>query len=286
MESLEIEIHKKYLERLNVSSILPETIIITLEQLAFKYDLFFLDAFGTLYNQNHYVYPGALEMYRYLRKKEKSLRLVTNAASQPVGLLLKDLWLMGFDFRHEEIVSSGDLLAIENKEWKIQEAFFLGRNTGLSFLEDANITFSENPKNPVVILSSVVYEKKLRDKAIEILRRPNAKLIVLNPDPWAPCIDGSRKPVSGAFAHYLIQQTQAEIVYLGKPFSPIFTQVLRKFPKSTKTLMIGDSLGTDVLGASAVGIDSALILGRNTPKDSVSEDEKIIGIRPTYYLNI
>src|SRR5574344_1238793 len=256
MEPLELEIHKKYIERLNVSFQTTETKINTLEQSAFKYDLFFLDAFGTIYNQNHYVYPGALEMVRYLRQKGKTIRLLTNAASQPVVKLLKELWVMGFDFLHEEVVTSGDLLTLENQKQNIQEAFYLGR------------------------------EVELREKAIEILKRPNSKLIVLNPDPWAPSIDGSRKPVSGAFAYYLIQQTNAEVIYLGKPFTTIFSEALKKFPKSTKAIMIGDSLGTDVLGACAAGIDSALILGRNTPKESVAEDEVKLGIRPTYYLNI
>jgi len=286
MEPLELEIHKKYIERLNVSFQTTETKINTLEQLAFKYDLFFLDAFGTLYNQNHYVYPGALEMVRYLRQKGKTIRLLTNAASQPVVKLLKELWVMGFDFLHEEVVTSGDLLTLENQKQNIQEAFYLGRETGVAFLEAAGITFSENPKYPVVILSNVVREVELREKAIEILKRPNSKLIVLNPDPWAPSIDGSRKPVSGAFAYYLIQQTNAEVIYLGKPFTIIFSEALKKFPKSTKAIMIGDSLGTDVLGACAAGIDSALILGRNTPKESVAEDEVKLGIRPTYYLSL
>lgn len=152
MELLEIEIFKSYIKKINIPSDVVETKKHTLEQLAFKYDLFLLDAFGTLYNQDYYVYPGALEMYKYLKKKGKSLRLLTNAASQPVEKLLKDLWLMGFDFSREEIISSGDLLAAENKEWKIEEAYYLGRDSGLSFLESASIAFSENPKNPVVIV--------------------------------------------------------------------------------------------------------------------------------------
>lgn len=284
MELLEIEIFKSYIKKINIPSDVVETKKHTLEQLAFKYDLFLLDAFGTLYNQDYYVYPGALEMYKYLKKKGKSLRLLTNAASQPVEKLLKDLWLMGFDFSREEIISSGDLLAAENKEWKIEEAYYLGRDSGLSFLESASIAFSENPKNPVVIVSAVVYEKEAREKALEILKRTGAKLIVLNPDPWAPRIDGTRQPVSGAFAHFLFKETRCEVHYLGKPFPSIFSSVLKMNPKSSKAIMIGDTLGTDVLGAYAVGIDSALILGRNMPRADIAKDEESLGFRPTYYL--
>lgn len=286
MELLEIEIFKNYIKKLNIPLDVVETKIHTLEQLAFKYDLFLIDAFGTLYNQNYFVYPGALEMYKYLKKKGKALRLLTNAASQPVEKLLKDLWLMGFDFSREEIISSGNLLAIENKEWKIEEAYYLGHDAGISFLESASIAFSENPKDPVVIVSAVVFEKERREKALEILKMPGAKLIVLNPDPWAPRLDGTRQPVSGAFAHFLSKQTHCETYYLGKPFPSIFSSVLKTTPKSSKAIMIGDTLGTDVLGAYAAGIDSALILGRNMPRADITKDEQILGIRPTYYLII
>jgi ribonucleotide monophosphatase NagD (HAD superfamily) len=48
--------------------------------------------------------------------------------------------------------------------------------------------------------------------------------------------------------------------------------------------MVGDTLGTDVLGARIAGFDSALVVGRNVPADELEADEKALGIRPDWYL--
>lgn len=290
MEKLEALIFKRYITELKTQNPhafenLPATTQnATIEQLAFRYDVFLLDAFGTLYNHNHFVYPGALSMFRYLKSKGKPVRLVTNAASKPIELLLKDLWLMGFDFRFEDVFSSGSLLIENNQKWKHTEALYIGKDTGASFLEAAGIQSNADTMNPVVIVSSVSQDKTLILKAKNLLKKEGAVLIVLNPDPWAPTPDAKRVPVCGAFAQYLAEDSQAKIHYLGKPFPELFHKALAAFSKQNKAIMIGDTLGTDILGATVAGIDTALVLGRNTPIETVSESENILGIRPHYYL--
>ena len=48
--------------------------------------------------------------------------------------------------------------------------------------------------------------------------------------------------------------------------------------------MVGDTLGTDVLGARVAGLDCALVVGRNVPAEELETDEKALGIRPDWYL--
>ena len=48
--------------------------------------------------------------------------------------------------------------------------------------------------------------------------------------------------------------------------------------------MIGDTLGTDIYGAQVAGFDSALVVGRNVPADSLAADEESLSVRPDYYL--
>ena len=50
--------------------------------------------------------------------------------------------------------------------------------------------------------------------------------------------------------------------------------------------MIGDTLGTDVMGARYAGIDSALVVGRNEPAAELKADERALGIVPDYYLEV
>ncbi|CAH0169837.1 D,L-glycerol 3-phosphate phosphatase [Microbacterium oxydans] len=67
----------------------------------------------------------------------------------------------------------------------------------------------------------------------------------------------------------------------GKPEAPIFEVALARFD-AHKALFIGDRLDTDIMGASRVGIDSALVLtGIDRPKHVLAAPE---GSRPTYIL--
>ena len=75
-----------------------------------------------------------------------------------------------------------------------------------------------------------------------------------------------------------------ETFYLGKPFPTIWEKVKRSLPEGSRVLMVGDTLGTDVLGAKVAGFDSALVVGRNVPADELESDEVVLGVRPDWYL--
>ena len=71
-----------------------------------RYDAFCFDGYGTLYNRGSFVYPGAMEWFKMLRRAGKHLRLVTNAASDVDEVLARDADKRGFDFSSEETISS------------------------------------------------------------------------------------------------------------------------------------------------------------------------------------
>ncbi|WP_029151140.1 HAD-IIA family hydrolase [Microbacterium indicum] len=67
----------------------------------------------------------------------------------------------------------------------------------------------------------------------------------------------------------------------GKPEAPIFHAAVARFG-ATKPLMLGDRLDTDIQGAQAAGVDSALVLtGIDRPKHVLAAAEHA---RPTYIL--
>lgn len=288
MEPLEATIYRHYL---NSTSFTPEANPkepweVSFEILARHYESFLFDGFGTLYNHGGHVYPGALECLAELRRMGKNIRLVTNAASRPVSALQEELATMGFDLQTHEIISSGDLLPILNTALHLKQAFYLGKPDGESFLQEAGIEPVSDPETPTVILSLSLPESDPRlAQARNILQRPNGQLIVLNPDAWAPKSDGTRIPVSGTQAYELVQQTGCQVLYCGKPFPLIFQVAMRSLiPSTGSVIMIGDTLGTDIAGANLAGIDSALLLGRNTAEYSVRDDQYLLGVRPTYVL--
>lgn len=262
-----------------------------LEEIMGWYDVFCFDGFGTLYNRGNFLYEGALEWYRKLRAAGKQLRLITNAASNVDSALAEDATKRGFDFTAAETISSGSLLQKlleklrRNSPAKtFSRAYYLGRPSGVNVLNACGVEAVENPREPIVAISSNVATEETFAHALEILKRPGAHLFVLNSDAWAPNIDGTRSPVSGALSEQLRLAAGPDTYYLGKPFPEIFNRIKESVPANSRILMIGDTLGTDVMGAAFAGIDSALVVGRNVPAADLDADEKALGIRPTWYL--
>ncbi|MCL2100184.1 MAG: HAD-IIA family hydrolase [Fibromonadales bacterium] len=288
MQPLETAIYKSYLETAapNLIKAKGDPWKVEKDTLLKHYGSFLLDGWGTLYSKNGFVYPGAMDFMASLRKANKSIRLITNSASRSIKQIQDDLSLMGIDFESHEIISSGSLLAVLNETVGLKEAFYMGSKDGMMFLEEAKIQAVENPSEPIVILSGVHPTQSEVDKAIKILSNENSKVLVLNPDAYAPDPDGEKIPVTGIIANTLKEKTGCQLLFCGKPFPLIFEVVLRSLIPSTESvIMIGDTLGTDIAGANIVGIDSALVLGRNVKESELRDDIYSLGVSPTYVLN-
>lgn len=310
MELFEREIYRRYMGLIGIAPICAEPRSVTIDEIIDRYDAFCFDGYGTLYNRGSFVYPGAAEMFHKLRAVGKQMRLVTNAASDVVEVLATDATKRGFEFSAAETISSGSLLgklaeklragghkAAEPR--KLNEVFYIGRETGKNVLASCGIEAVENPSEPIVAVSSAKDTPESYAHAVEILRRPGSILLVLNSDAWAPKIDGTREPVSGALSERLRRDSicesnggeGCETYYLGKPFPEIWTAVRESLPASLfggrepRVLMIGDTLGTDIYGGKIAGFDSALIVGRNEPAAELAEDEAALGIRPDWYVS-
>lgn len=287
MEPIESAIYKGYLANIAPKLEKPkgDPYKVEFDILLRHYGSFLLDGWGTLYSENQ-VYPGVLESIAAMRKAGKNIRLLTNAASRPIETLQSDLHSMGFDFEKHEIISSGSLLALLNEDVGLKNVFYLGGPQGLKFLEEAGIEAVQNPSEPTVVLSGIKPEPAEIEKAIEILKTENARILVLNPDVCAPSPNGEKIPVTGHIAHTLQKETGCQLLFCGKPFPLIFQVALRSLIPSTESvIMIGDTLGTDIAGASIAGIDSALIVGRNVKEEELRNDIYELGISPNYVLN-
>ena len=281
---------------------------VRMEDLLDRYDAFCFDGYGTLYNRGSFVYEGALDWYTMLRAAGKQMRLITNAASDVDSVLAADAGKRGFAFSEAETISSGSLLkdlCVELRNRRVnrrdvREVYYIGRETGKHVLESCCVKAvapAAEPVEPIVAISSAKETPETYEQAVKILKRPGAILLVLNSDAWAPKIPGDdgvtvREPVSGALSERLRRDSMCEAngdagcetFYLGKPFPAIWEKVKRSLPEGSRVLMVGDTLGTDVLGAKVAGFDSALVVGRNVPADELEVDELALGVRPDYYL--
>lgn len=239
----------------------------TLEEIADEFDVFLLDAFGVL-NIGETAISGVSERIDRLRAIGKRVLVLTNAAGLPSETLHGKYAKLGFSFEPDEIVSSRavlfEALAAEPvRRWGVIAA----GSREAQGLDPSCMTLLEDDPAPYETVDGFMFlgtaewtESRQRNLEAAVERRPRS-VWVGNPDVVAPRETGfSTEP--GLFAHRLADKTGVEPRFFGKPFENIFDVALSRmgfaFDRS-RAVMVGDSLHTDILGARAAGVASALV---------------------------
>jgi HAD superfamily hydrolase (TIGR01450 family) len=238
----------------------------TLDDIAGDFDCFLLDAFGVL-NIGDAAIPGTRERIAGLRAAGKRVLVVSNAAGFPHAALIEKYTGLGYDFAPEDVITSrATLLAALKDRRALNWGLMATRSTGLRDLEGLNLTYLEEDPAPyatvdgVLMIGSAAWTETRQALLETALRDRPRPVLVGNPDIVAPREQGfSTEP--GHYAHRLADRTGIAPQFYGKPFANIFELAMRRLGAvdRSRVLMVGDSLHTDILGAHAAGIASALI---------------------------
>jgi HAD superfamily hydrolase (TIGR01450 family) len=239
----------------------------SLDDIADLYDVFLLDAFGVL-NIGDTAIPGVADRIAALRAHGKRFLIVSNAAGFPHATLEAKYARLGYSFAPEDIITSrGALLAAMGKAPNVHWGLMATRSAGLGDLEGLRLTYlEEDPAiyrdvDAFLMIGSAAWTEQrqaLLEAALQDHPRP---IWVGNPDMVAPRETGfSIEP--GHFAHRLADRTGITPQFFGKPFANIFDLAFQRLDPQisrARIVMVGDSLHTDILGAQAAGVASALI---------------------------
>ncbi len=233
-----------------------------------RFDVFLLDAFGVL-NVGETVIPGAPKSVEELQSRGKRVLVVSNAASVGSADLLKKYRLLGFPFAREDIVTSRETLSsMMNGNRERLWGVVAPAAADLSDLGLRQTRLLEDDPEPYEACDSVLligtgdWTDERQDLLESALQRQSKPVFVANPDIVAPRETGfSVEP--GHIAHRLADIADIEPEFYGKPFANIFDLVFERLGEvdRSRVVMVGDSLHTDILGARAYGIASALIPG-------------------------
>jgi len=100
------------------------------------------------------------------------------------------------------------------------------------------------------------YEDRLAEGA-----RRGLKMVCANPD--LEVIRGGVRIICAGALAARYEELGGDVLYYGKPHPPIYRMCLAQLgdPPPARVLAIGDSLRTDIAGASAMGMDSVLVVG-------------------------
>ena len=223
---------------------------------------------------------GAAALLERLGELSLPYRILTNDANHSVEEKAALLARAGLAVEPRAITSSGHGLveAAERAGLAGQLCFVLGRLGEPSYAEAAGIRvttrLADLPDCQAALVGEDQYdwEAAINGVVNYLLARPEAPLVVPNPDLYYPGEDRRVHVASGGVARLIASVCAAygrplEPLYLGKPHEPIFhhnharlESALGRPVERGRVLMLGDSLPADVAGARAFGYRSALVL--------------------------
>ena len=248
--------------------------------LAPRYDAFILDLWGVIHD-GQTPYPGALECLRELREAGKKIALLSNAPRR-ARVAAESLLRMGVaDTAYDALITSGEaayrFLATEPQDLRGKGGRYIyigldkDRNTlaGLSYKE-----VEDSAAADFVLLTHSFYDNQPLEELKPVLDECHAAglpLLCINPDTEIVRLTGERVYCAGVLAaDYAARGGKAR--YFGKPHAMVYEMAFAALSGIDRDRMIavGDNLATDIAGARANSIKSALVTG-GVLKEEVGE---------------
>lgn len=148
-------------------------------------------------------------------------------------------------------------------------AYVIGEGGLLNALHDNGYSVVDHSPDYVVVGEGRTVTLEMLETAVQMVL-DGAKLIATNLDPNCPTKDGTR-PGCGATVAYLETATGASALSIGKP-SPIMMRAARKELglASSQTIMVGDTMETDILGGIQMGYRTILVLSGSTQESDLA----------------
>lgn len=236
--------------------------ICSLHDIAAHADAFVFDAYGVL-NIGEAAIPGAAQRLRELRDIGCQIRILSNAASYTHAGAVAKFRDLGMGVRDHEIITSRDatLAHLDSRIWGCIAA----PQDNLSDIMVPTRRLVDDPASydqvdGFLFLSTEVWSLE-RQALLEasLLKRPRP-LIIANADLVAPREHGfSLEP--GYFGHLLADRGLPDIRFFGKPFPTVYEMTEASLPdlQPDRIVMCGDTLHTDILGATARGWQTVLV---------------------------
>jgi HAD superfamily hydrolase (TIGR01450 family) len=247
----------------------------SIEQLIERYDALLFDAYGVLVHVSGPM-PGAPELITRLNQIEKPYCIVTNDASRLPDKSAARYRRYGLQVTAEQIVTSGTLLQDYFAKHRLRgkRCAVLGPADSLRYVELAGgeVVTADAWFDVLVIgdesgfpfLDTVDTALSTLFKMLDAGR--SVHLVLPNPDLIYPSGIDSFGIAAGSVAMLFEaalrrryrDRAGLEFARLGKPYPHLFEAAMARCD-TRNVVMIGDQLETDIAGARACGIDSALI---------------------------
>jgi NagD protein len=230
---------------------------------------FLIDMDGVIYRGSQLI-PGADRFITRLRAEEIPFLFLTNNSQRTRRDVATKLTRMGITAGERDVFTC----AMATARFLAQQkpggtAFVIGEGGLLNALHMNGYSIVDHSPDYVVVGEARTVTWDMLEQAVQLIL-DGARLIATNLDPNCPTRTGTR-PGCGATVAFLEAATGSRAMSCGKP-SPIMMRAARKELglATSETVMIGDTLETDVLGGVQMGYRTILVLSGGTSREALA----------------
>jgi len=230
---------------------------------------YLIDMDGVIYRGSEPI-PGAQRFIADLHERQIPFRFLTNNSRRSRLDVATKLRRLGFEVEADHVFTCATATARFLSQQKPNgTAFVIGESGLVTALHECGYAIVDHDPDYVVVGEGRTLTFEMVEAALRMIV-DGAKLIATNLDPTCPTENGLR-PGCGAVVAMLETAAGVRAFSVGKP-SPVMLRAARKEIGLTtdQTIVIGDTMETDILGGSQLGFRTVLVLSGGTRAEDVS----------------
>ena len=246
-------------------------LIAGLGELAPHYDGFIVDLWGVVHDGAAPL-PGAIACLSALVAAGKRTVFLSNAPRR-AGDVVRRITALGVPPEsYHAVMSSGEeawqsLYRRDDPFYRAlgRRCLHIGSDRDIEIRDGLDLDFTNLPETAEFILNTgpAGWDDTIADYAPLLRRALSCRLPMVCANPDRVVIHAGKPALcAGALAHWYAAEG-GQVRWHGKPFASVYEACFGLFGTvdRSRLLAVGDSLGTDIAGAAAAGIDSLLVAG-------------------------
>jgi len=234
-----------------------------------SYNNYLMDMDGVLL-RGRTIIPGAQQFIDALNEQSIAYLVLTNNPIYTPRDLAHRLQTLGMQVPEDRIFTSSIATArFLKKQLPDGKAFVIGESGLTDAIHAVGYIITDHNPDYVVLGETHGYNYAQITKAIRLISA-GARFVATNPDPSGPG-EGGLEPACGAMAALIERATGVAPFFVGKP-NPYMMRSALNFlgAHSEETVMIGDRMDTDIVGAVSSGLDTVLVLTGVTQREHIA----------------
>ena len=229
---------------------------------------YLIDMDGVVFRENQLI-PGADKFIRALQQQDVRFSFLTNNSQRTRRDVATKIRRLGIDVGEEHVftcaMATARFLAAQKPRGT---AYVIGEGGLLNALHANGYSIVDRDPDYVVVGEGRTFNFEMVEAALRMILA-GAKLVATNLDVNCPTAKGMR-PGCGATVAMLEAASGVKAFSVGKP-SPIMMRAARKALglDADHTIMIGDTMETDIVGGVEMGYHTILVLSGGTRREDL-----------------